>query len=623
MIPALALGICLLLLLRGLFWGEPSPGRSDPVHLISDPPVDVLLTGRVLADARPWDESCSALLAVSRINGRRHEGRTELILRPCPKPPLQGWRLQVEGALRRPSSGPHPLLNGAAERLSARSCWSRLTATHFELLGRRWTPIADLRRRIAIRFQQLAGRERGGLLAALVLGSAQVQLPAELRQIFRVAGLSHALAASGFHLSVLMGAALVVSRRWTAPSRLGLAFLAMLLFLLLAGSQPSVVRAVLMVSMALLIRETGHRPRGFRVLLVAISLMLLFNPAWARSIGFQLSAAATAGLIVTSPDLEQWLAFRLPGRWHGLAQAFSVPLAAIAWTLPLQLLHFGSTPLYALIANLLAAPLLAPLTLSALGLALLTLFLPSGVLLVLSWPVSQLAGLLIALVQWISHWPAAQLLTGYPQPWVVALLALGLIPWLVPQLVNWRRMALLPLFASVVLQGLMQCRDELVRVQRFQDHWLLARHRGRGALISTASDAHACRTARRLSEARGHARLDWVMVLDPVASDAQSCWRSLARWVQSPQLGQQPLAKGQRLFSEGLELELLADRGQPMLLRVGDQRWRLFPRPQSLWALQDAGLRARDVSHQNIWLGFEPSAAQRRWLKRSRLWVGH
>ena len=137
-----------------------------------------------------------------------------------------------------------------------------------------------------------------------------------------------------------MGAALVVSRRWTAPSRLGLAFLAMLLFLLLAGSQPSVVRAVLMVSMALLIRETGHRPRGFRVLLVAISLMLLFNPAWARSIGFQLSAAATAGLIVTSPDLEQWLAFRLPGRWHGLAKAFSVPLAAIAWTLPLQLLYF-------------------------------------------------------------------------------------------------------------------------------------------------------------------------------------------------------------------------------------------------------------------------------------------
>ena len=131
--------------------------------------------------------------------------------------------------------GPHPLLNGSAERLAARGSWSRLTSSRFDLLDRSWTPIADLRRRIAIRFQDLAGRERGGLLAALVLGSAQVQLPSDLRQMFRVAGLSHALAASGFHLSVLIGAALMLSRRWTAPFRLALAFLATLLFLLLAG----------------------------------------------------------------------------------------------------------------------------------------------------------------------------------------------------------------------------------------------------------------------------------------------------------------------------------------------------------------------------------------------------
>ena len=92
------------------------------------------------------------------------------------------------------------------------------------MLGRSWTPIADLRRRIRSRLQQVAGPERGGLLAALVLGSAQVQLPADLRQIFRVAGLSHALAASGFHLSVLTGAALALSRRWSAVLRLCLAF---------------------------------------------------------------------------------------------------------------------------------------------------------------------------------------------------------------------------------------------------------------------------------------------------------------------------------------------------------------------------------------------------------------
>ena len=168
-----------------------------------------------------------------------------------------------------------------------------------------------------------------------------------------------------------------------------------------------------MGSMALLIRETGNRSRGFGVLLVAVSLMLLVHQAWARSIGFQVSAAATAGLLLTSPALERWLKSWLPHRSRALAPALAVPLAAMAWTLPLQLLHFGSTPLYALVANVLAAPLLTPLTLAAL---LLSLFLPSGPLLVLSWPVSQLAGALIGLLRWISQWPAAQLLTGHPQP---------------------------------------------------------------------------------------------------------------------------------------------------------------------------------------------------------------
>merc|ERR1739841_379992 len=104
--------------------------------------------------------------------------------------------------------------------------------------------------------------------------------------------------------------------------------------------------------------------------------MLLLHPAWARSLGFQLSAAATAGLMLTAPALEQALIQRLPRRCRWLAPALSVPLAAMAWTLPLQLLHFGSTPLYALPANLLAAPLLAPLTLSAIALVLGGLVLP-------------------------------------------------------------------------------------------------------------------------------------------------------------------------------------------------------------------------------------------------------
>jgi competence protein ComEC len=50
------------------------------------------------------------------------------------------------------------------------------------------------------------------------------------------------------------------------------------------------------------------------VLLLTLNGMLLLHPAWARSLGFQLSAAATAGLILTAPGLEQALVRRLPRR---------------------------------------------------------------------------------------------------------------------------------------------------------------------------------------------------------------------------------------------------------------------------------------------------------------------
>ena len=237
----------------------------------------------------------------------------------------------------------------------------------------------------------------------------------------------------------------MLARRWPSGLRLRLAAMALLLFVCLAGAQPSVVRAVLIDAIALLIRELGQHSRPVGVLVLTLIIVLLLSPAWARSIGFQLSAAATAGLILTAPRLEQAVRACLPDRCQGLAAALSIPVAALLWTLPLQLLHSGAMPLYALLANLLVAPLLAPLTLLPMLSALLVLVGPPAVLPVLLWPVHQLAGLVMIMASRISHWPGAQLLTGRPEAWVVALLVLGLLPWLLGVERCCRRWSLLPM----------------------------------------------------------------------------------------------------------------------------------------------------------------------------------
>jgi competence protein ComEC len=474
-----------LVLLRalGLSLQPLVPAPGDPARLLvaGGAPQQLTLQGRLLADPRPSADGsrCTALLQLP-------VGRTQLQFSPCPTPPpQQHWQLLLRGRLRLPRPAPHPLLAGAAERLGQQQAASQFQVEQWQVLRRPPTPIADLRRHLATELIGRAGPERGGVLAALVLGSAVTPLPAELRELFRAAGLSHALAASGFHLSVLLGAVLPLARRLPRLPRLALLAAAMTLFVLLAGPQPSVLRAVLMAAISLAVLECGRRGRPLAVLLASALLLLLVWPRWLTAVGFQLSVVATAALVLSAGPLEQALRLRLPA-WCGpwLAPALAVPLAACLYTLPLQLLHFGVVPPYALLANLLAAPLLTPLTLGAMLLALLAVLLPPLLGLLLP-PLAALAGLLLLLVRAVAALPMAQWQLGRPSPWAVLLLAFGVLALLLPDLGRrWRRLAPAAIALAAALHLAALQADQLLLVHQGGRDLLLARHRGRAALVA-------------------------------------------------------------------------------------------------------------------------------------------
>ena len=601
--------------------GQPRPQAADPVGLLTParPRAAVQLRLQLLEDPRPdpTGASCRALAQLP-------VGRTELLFRPCP--PLRlGWHLQVEGRLQLPRPAIHPLLAGPAERLRRQGAWTQLRVQRWRLLHRPATPIADLRRRMATALLQSGGPAAGGVLAALVLGSAVVPLPLEVREAFRASGLSHALAASGFHLTVLLGAVMAVGRLAPRPLRWLLALGAMGLFLLLAGPQPSVVRAVLMGALAFALQEARRRPRPLGVLLLCVALVLAARPDWLLDVGFQLSVAATAWLLLSARPQEQALAAWMP---QGLAAAVAVPLAASLWTLPLQLLHFGALPLYAVPANLLVAPLLTPLTLGAMAMAVSAVLLPP-LLPLLAWPLVGLTHLLLWLVAQLAALPLAQLQLGRCPPVLVLVLALGLMPWLVER---WRgrRVWGAVLVGVAMLTHLQLLRgDHLLAVRDGPRQWLLARHSGRGALISRRADPLSCSRARQLAQGHGLQRLDWVLLLDPVPPEQPACWAALARTLVNSQDGQPPLRPGQQLHSPGLEVRTLVRDAQVLWLRVGEQRWGLLPNPQAWRAWRDGGHQHATV--EGLWLGFTPDASLRlelgrelrRWqpaLRPSRLW---
>ena len=609
-------GLLLALLLLRVGWlafTPLQPAAGDPVLQLQAAvsPLELTLRGTLLSDPVPSGDGCRALLQLP-------VGRTELRFKQCPAL-QQGWRLQVQGRLRRPQVSPHPLLAAPAERLARQGSFSQLQVQDFEVLQRAPTPVADLRRRMAQALVQHAGPNNGSVLAALVLGSAVVPVPAELREAFRAAGLSHALAASGFHLSVLLGVVLPLGKRLPRLGRLTLAAAAMGLFVLLAGPQPSVLRAVLMGALALGVVECGYRGRPLGILAASALVLLLARPDWLLDVGFQLSVVATAALVVSARPLELGLRRWLPG-W--LAVATAVPLAASLYTLPLQLLHFGVVPLYAVPANLVVAPLLTPLTLGAMALACLAVLLPP-LLPLATAPVAWLTNVLVAVVKLFAALPMAQWQLGRPAPGLVLLFTVALLALAWPALARRWRLLGGALFALVVaVQFSLLSADQLLLVHQGRLDLLVARHQGRAVLVSSSGDGFSCSQASQLARGLGVQRYDWALLLDPLAPEQPNCWQGQAGLVMASADGSLPFQPGQRLASPGLSAAPVAIESRAIQLQLGRWRWLLLPDRQALWAWrQPSVLRGR---LDGVWLGFAPSARERRHLKElgaKRLWL--
>jgi competence protein ComEC len=202
--------------------------------------------------------------------------------------------------------------------------------------------------------------EQAGLVPALVDGD-DAGLPAAVEDDFRTTGLTHLTAVSGTNLTLVVGALLLVARMVRVGARglivVGLVGIAG--FILLARTEPSVLRAAAMGAVGLFAFAHDGRQRGLRALGVAVAGLVLVQPALALTAGFALSVLATGGIVLAGPPLAAGLGRWLPG---GLAEAIAVPTAAQLACTPVIALVSGQVSLVAVVANLLAEPLVGPAT---------------------------------------------------------------------------------------------------------------------------------------------------------------------------------------------------------------------------------------------------------------------
>ncbi len=185
------------------------------------------------------------------------------------------------------------------------------------------------------------------------------EIPDDIRESFRVSGLSHILVLSGFNIVIVISSILFIFRFLPLILRLLFASLGTILFVLMVGATPSVVRATIMALIALFAYGVGRTYVARQALLLSLLFVIIYDPQLLLfDVSLHLSFLATAGLVYLSQPIESLLAgvtFLKDRKF--LRELIVTTLAAYTITLPYVMYMFGSVSVYALLANILIVPL--------------------------------------------------------------------------------------------------------------------------------------------------------------------------------------------------------------------------------------------------------------------------
>ena len=358
----------------------------------------VTVTGRVADDSRPVGGGAEALVEPDRIvsRGTPALGIGNLLVRwRGPTDAAFGDQVQASGKLTLPRD--LPTFDRRAY-LAQRHVFLELIATSFNVVNAdsSFVGVAGLpgwlRARFVTALDQSLPAPHASVLLGIVLGVKR-GIPPNLQNALIATGLIHLLVLSGLKVAVfarMVQGSLkpLLGRHATWPA---LALIA--LYALAGGATPAATRAAIMGGLAIAASRLGRPSHVWTSLAVTAAAMLGWQPELAWDVGFQLSFAGTAAIILLTPAIQR----RLPRMPAVLREPFAVTCAAQVGTLPMMATDFHVLSPIAPLANALTLPLLPALV--AGGLLLYPLALAPDIARLAALP---LAGLL-AYVEQVSY----------------------------------------------------------------------------------------------------------------------------------------------------------------------------------------------------------------------------
>lgn len=434
------------------------PGAGDVALYNGE--KNLTLSGVVSGEPALSDNALSVHLQAESVslNGERRP-TTGLVLVRLPRFAAvdYGDRLLLTGTLETP---PADGLFDYRAYLARRGIYSQMALPTLERVEAGRVPsfhrvLFAFKGRLQVTIDRLFPGQEAALLSGILLGNDNGIAPS-LQEAFRRTGTTHIIAISGFNIALLVGMLLALAHPFLGKRRAAwVALIGVALYTLLVGADAAVVRAAIMGSLYVGAGRLLGRPTFVPATLFTAGLfMTATNPLLLWDVGFQLSFAATLGLMLYVPPLSRrartWVSsVDALSRENGerlllvLVEAVAVTVAAQLATLPLLLYHFGHLSLISLPANLLILPA-QPGVMVAGGMATLV-----GLVAPLpSVPIAWIAGLFlrytIGVVRILANAPLAAIGVGVgPIGTLTLYLLLLALAWLLHQ-EEGRRPALVP-----------------------------------------------------------------------------------------------------------------------------------------------------------------------------------
>ena len=213
--------------------------------------------------------------------------------------------------------------------------------------------VLSVRNWFANRIRQLIPEPEVQLGLSYLLG-LKTELPDKLNENLRIVGLTHIIVASGTHLSILVEVARKIFGKLSRFAGVLSAVLFTVFFMAMVGWTPSILRAGSMTVLTLVAWYSGRVMSPWRLIVMVMAVTLLAQPNFIINMGWQLSFASYAGIMLLGPRLVKFFfGMRKPGI---IGSLIITTISATMMTLPITLYHYGTMSLISVIANLLILP---------------------------------------------------------------------------------------------------------------------------------------------------------------------------------------------------------------------------------------------------------------------------